>query len=73
MQRFIVSRARVDFRKCTSSKIAIDGGQIDYVRIFGNLEDFELKIIELSTTMEELLGEFSSDRNELGNINILKI
>ena len=66
----IYSRARHDYIRCTCGSIAVDGGQTDYVRILGNPDDFELKTIELNVTIEELLDDYTSGRNELGKLSI---
>ena len=66
----IYSRARHDFIRCTCGSIAIDGGQTDYVRIIGNPDDFESTTIELNVTIEELLDDYTSGRNELGKISL---
>lgn len=61
----VYSRARHDMRYCECKAVAIDGGR-DYLKVTGNLEDFEQVIVKVMVTIQELYGDWNLKKDQLG-------
>ena len=64
----VYSRARHDFHWCPCKSVAIDGGQVDYIKVNGNFEDYEMITIEVDVTLKELYNDWNKEINKYGLI-----
>jgi len=64
----IYSRAGHDFRRCSCTAVAIDGG-FSYTRIVGNREDFEGAYFLLPVSKAELYEDWNSGTDKFGKIS----
>ena len=63
----IFSRTRHDFHYCSCGLAAIDGGR-NYIRIMGNINNWEIKEIEIPQTEAELYNDWLTRNDKYGII-----
>jgi hypothetical protein len=64
----VYSRARHDFRWCSCESCAIDGGQRDYFKVTGNVNEYKFVDLELNVTLEKLYNDWNKSIDKLGLI-----